>query len=184
MNRAIINQPLTYYTLRSCSPFCLSSSHGSTLRMWWSVAWMDVCFNCLNCSEELEETYQYCSRCGATVDIEEVLIRHYFQRGFDHSVILLFLEKYHATEMSVRTSHNRLREYGLRRRNANSYDAEIYQAIQQQLDRPGCMRGYRARWHTLRLDYGIQAPRRNFTTSWPLKNSLAKCSCTKEKVVN
>ena len=36
-------------------------------------------FNCLNCSEELEETYQYCSRCGATVDIEEVLIRHYFQ---------------------------------------------------------------------------------------------------------
>ena len=99
-------------------------------------------FNCLNCSEELEETYQYCSRCGATVDIEEVLIRHYFQRGFDHSVILLFLEKYHATEMSVPTSHNRLREYGLRRRNANSYDAEIYQAIQQELDRPDCMRGY------------------------------------------
>ena len=99
------------------------------------------------------------------MDIEEVLIRHYFQRGFDHSVILLFLEKYHATEMSVPTSHNRLREYGLRRRNANSYDAEIYQAIQQELDRPDCMRGYRARWHTLRLDYGIKAPRRNFTTS-------------------
>ena len=99
------------------------------------------------------------------MDIEEVLIRHYFQRGFDHSVILLFLEKHHATEMSVRTSHNRLREYGLRRRNANSYDAEIYQAIQQELDRPDCMRGYRARWHTLRLDYGIKAPRRNFTTS-------------------
>ena len=79
------------------------------------------------------------------MDIEEVLISHYFQRGFDHSVILLFLEKYHATEMSVRTSHNRLREYGLGRRNANSYDAEIYQAIQQELDRPGCMRGYRAR---------------------------------------
>ena len=50
------------------------------------------------------------------MDIEEVLIRHYFQRGFDHSVILLFLEKYHATEMSVRTSNNRLREYGLRRK--------------------------------------------------------------------
>ena len=99
------------------------------------------------------------------MDIEEVLIRHYFQRGFDHSVILLFLEKYHATEMPVPTSHNRLREYGLRRRNANSYDAEIYQAIQQELDRPDCMRGYRARWHTLRLDYGIKAPRRNFTIS-------------------
>ena len=117
-------------------------------------------FKCLNCSEELEETYQYCSSCGAAADKEEVLIRYYFQRGFDYSVILLFLEKYHATEMSMRTLHNRLREYGLRRRNANSDDAEIYQAIQQELDGPGCMRGYRAMWHTLRLDYGIQAPRR------------------------
>ena len=51
-------------------------------------------FKCLNCSEELEETYQYCSRCGAAVNKEEVLIRYYFQRGFDYSVILLFLEKY------------------------------------------------------------------------------------------
>ena len=39
---------------------------------------------------------------------EEVVIRYYFQRGFDYSDILLFLEKYHATEMSMRTLHNRL----------------------------------------------------------------------------
>ena len=82
---------------------------------------------------------------------EEVLIRYYFQRGFDYSVILLFLEKYYATGMSVRTLYNRLREYGLRRRNANSDDAEIYHAIRQELDRPGCMRGYRGMWYTLRL---------------------------------
>ena len=62
--------------------------------------------------------------------------------------------------MSMRALHNRLREYGLRRRNANSNDAEIYQAIQQEFDGPGCMRGYQAIWHTLHLDYGIQAPRR------------------------
>ena len=76
------------------------------------------------------------------MDKEEVLIRYYFQRGFDYSVILLLLEKYHATEMSMRTLHNRsrLREYRLRRRNANRDDAEIYQAIQQELDGPGCMR--------------------------------------------
>ena len=43
--------------------------------------------------------------------------------------------------MSLRTLHNRLRDYGLRRRNANSDDAEIYQAIQQELDGPGYMRG-------------------------------------------
>ena len=74
------------------------------------------------------------------MDKEEVLIRYYFQRGFDYSVILLFLEKYHATEMSMRTLHNRLREYGLRRRNANSDDAEIYQAIQLTISSCGSVR--------------------------------------------
>ena len=122
---------------------------------------MDVfVIKCLNCSEELEETYKFCSRCGVAVDKEEVLIRYYFQRGFPYSVILLFLKKYHALEMSLRTFHNRLREYGLRRRNTESEDVEILQAIQQELDGPGCMRGYRAMWHTLHLDYGMQAPRR------------------------
>ena len=75
---------------------------------------MDVfVIKCLNCSEELEETYKFCSRGGVAVDKEEVLIRYYFQRGFPYSVILLFLKKYHALEMSLRTFHNRLREYGL-----------------------------------------------------------------------
>ena len=97
---------------------------------------------CLFCSEELEETYRFCARCGAAVDKEEVLIR-YFQRGFDYSAILLFLKKYHTLEISMRTLHNRLREYGLRRRNTNSDDGEIYQAIEQELDGPGCMRGYK-----------------------------------------
>ena len=99
-------------------------------------------FECLNGSEEVEETYHYYSRCVAAMDKEEVLIRCYFQRGFDYSVILLFIENYHATEMFMRTLHNRLHEYGLRRRNANSDNAEIYQAVQQELDGPGCMRGY------------------------------------------
>ena len=60
----------------------------------------------------------------------------------------------------MRTLYNRLGEYGLRRRNTNSDDGEIYQAIEQELDGPGGMRGYRAMWHTLHMDYGIQAPRR------------------------
>ena len=68
------------------------------LRMCRSVVRMDAFFKCLNCSEEHEVTYQYCSRCGAAVDKEEVLIRYYFQRGFDYSVILLCFEKYDATE--------------------------------------------------------------------------------------
>ena len=74
---------------------------------------------CLNCSEELEETHKFCSRCGAArIDKEEVLIHYYFHRGFPgfpYSVILLFLKKYHAMEMSMRTLHNRLYEDGLQR---------------------------------------------------------------------
>ena len=84
-------------------------------------------------------------------DKEEVLIRYYFQRGFDYSACNRNVYAY---------LHNRHREYRLRRRNANSDYAEIYLAIQQELDGPDCIRGYRAMWHTLRLDYGIQAPRR------------------------
>ena len=45
------------------------------------VRYMDVSYKCLDCSEEPEETYKFCSRCGAAVDKEEVLIRYYFQRG-------------------------------------------------------------------------------------------------------
>ena len=114
---------------------------------------------CLHCSEDLEETFSFCSRCGAAVDMEEILIRYYFQRGFVYSSILLFLKKYHNVEMSMRTLHNRLQSYGLRRRGGNTDDRQIYQAINEELDGPGCMRGYRAMWHCLHLDYGIQVPR-------------------------
>ena len=43
------------------------------------------------------ETHQYYSRCREAVNKEKVLIRYCFQRGFYYSVILFFLEQYHAT---------------------------------------------------------------------------------------
>ena len=113
---------------------------------------------CLRCSEELEMIYSFCPRCGSDVNKEEVLIR-YFHRGFSRLSILSFLKKYHEIEMSMRTLRNRLRDYGLKRRGINTNDREIYQAVRDELDGPGCMRGYRAMWHCLRLDYGIQTPR-------------------------
>ena len=62
----------------------------------------------------------FCPRWGAVVDKEEVLIRHYLERGFCYSVVLQLMKKYHAIEMSMQTLHNRLREYGLRRRDTNT----------------------------------------------------------------
>ena len=42
--------------------------------------------------------------------------------------------------MSMPTLHNRLRQCGLRRKNAKTDDDEIFQAIHQDLNGPGCMR--------------------------------------------
>ena len=75
--------------------------------------------------------------------------------------IISFLNNHHGIELSIRTLQNRLSEYGLRRKGTNTPDAVIYEAIEQELDGPGCMRGYRAMWHCLRLQYGIQTSRNN-----------------------
>ena len=65
----IISQPLTRYALNLIPLFVFAGCGSEEL---WSSAEivrnMDVFFiKCLNCSEELEETYQFCSRCGAAV---------------------------------------------------------------------------------------------------------------------
>ena len=90
---------------------------------------MDGFLKCLYCSEDLENTFLFCSKCGAVVDKEEALIRYYFERGFHCSVILQFLKKNHAVEMSMRTLHNNLGEYRLRRRDTNTDDRDVRQAI-------------------------------------------------------
>ena len=50
-----------------------------------------------------------------------------------------------------------LNEYGLRRKNSQEIDDdEISTVIGQELGGSGCVSGYRAMWHTLRLKYGIK----------------------------
>ena len=123
---------------------------------------MDGVIQCLQCSQKLELTVmKFCPECGSTVDKEELLIRYYFHCGFNYLSIISFLNNYHDIELSFRTLQSRLSEYGLRRRGTNTPDAVISQAIEQELDGPGCMRGYRAMWHCLRLEYGIQTSRSN-----------------------
>ena len=60
--------------------------------------------------------------------------------------------------MSIRTLKNHLNEYDLKHRNV-VYDEELVrQPIEEILNGPGCMGGYRSVWHMLKLE-GMQVPR-------------------------
>ena len=121
--------------------------------------------NCSNCAFLLKLTYNYCPQCGTEVlkDIEDAnynersVITEYFNKGYEYSTIVQLLEKEHDVTMSIRTLKSRLHEYGLKRRNI-VYDEEfIRQRINDILDGPGCVAGYRSVWHTLKLE-GLQFP--------------------------
>ena len=51
------------------------------------------------CSDELETTFVFYSRCEAAVDKEVALMRYYFECEIYYSVILQFFNKYHAIEI-------------------------------------------------------------------------------------
>ena len=119
---------------------------------------------CTSCGAPVQISFAFCSRCGWNLrnisgkDIDESL-GYYFQKGFSYKKILLFLSKYHNTELSLRTLQQRLHDMELRRRNV-SYDIqEIHGEIIKNLNGPRCSAGYRSHWHTLRLK-GTQVPRR------------------------
>ena len=94
---------------------------------------------------------------------EQEAIESYFLGGYEYETILCFLSKYHgieAIDYSMSTLKRRLREYGLKRKSAVDVDDnDIAEAIQQELQGPSCVSGYRSRWHTLRLKYEFGAPR-------------------------
>lgn len=89
---------------------------------------------------------------------EKELICKYFKRGFKYEEIRMLLEKHHAIRMSIETLKRRLKDYGLKRRNAD-FDVEVVrQKIRILLDGPDCMGGYRHVWHTLQME-GVNVPR-------------------------
>lgn len=91
---------------------------------------------------------------------EEAIITYYFNRGFEYNEILLFLVKYHNHHISYSTLLRRLRQYGLSRQKQPSEDIlkEVRKRIQEIIDGPGSMGGYRTVWHTLELE-GVRVPR-------------------------
>lgn len=121
---------------------------------------------CSHCGFLLKFSYKYCPQCGVEdggndggQDYgERAVITTYFRKGHDYSRIVELLEKEHNVTMSIRTLKNRLSTYNLKRRNA-VYDQEhVRQRVEEILNGPGCMGGYRSVWHTLKLE-GMQVPR-------------------------
>ena len=92
------------------------------------------------------------------MDREEVIITHYFEKGFEYTKIVTFLGKFHGVQMSIRTPKERLKSYGLCSRSVNADEVLVRRRMRQLLDGPSCMSGYRAMWHTLRLE-GMFVPR-------------------------
>jgi len=56
---------------------------------------------------------------GVEDNTEEVLIKHYFYRGYQYKDILDLLATYHNIEISERTLQRRIRMYGLSREDPN-----------------------------------------------------------------
>ena len=87
------------------------------------------------------------------------VIERYFHRGYENKVILDFLNRHHGITISISTLKRRLRDYGLRRRGVNVEEDQLENVIRQEMSGPGELRGYRAIWHSLRLNHQIHVPR-------------------------
>ena len=113
---------------------------------------------CERCGGSIEQDFLFCPQCGTELDREEVIIRHYFEKGFEYTKIVTFLGKFHGVQMSIRTPKERLKSYGLCRRSVNADEVLVRRRMRELLDGPSCRSGYRTMWHTLRLE-GIFVPR-------------------------
>ena len=113
---------------------------------------------CETCQENVTLDAKFCFRCGEELPTEVLQLKYYSSQGYEYNVILEFLSRFHGVTMSLRTLKNRLKLLGLKRRTTNFDEGQIRRRIQQEIDGPGCMAGYRSMWHTLRCE-GYMVPR-------------------------
>ena len=77
-------------------------------------------------------------------------------------VILEFLYRFHGVSMCLRSLNNCLKGLGLGRK-STQYEDQVQAKIQQEIDGPGCMSGYRSMWHMLRSE-GFMVPTSNIAS--------------------
>ena len=129
-----------------------------------AVANSTTSLKCEVCTATLSLYNKFCATCGVELDEETLALKHYFNEGYEYEVILCFLLKYYGIEMSLRTLKERFKSLGLRRRNLmDSNNQDVRARIQEELDGPGCLLGYRSMWYTLRRE-GYQVSRQAVAT--------------------
>ena len=133
--------------------------------------WTGLLLSCLlSYFAEVLKEYLYCSLCGTKLGIavpsfrlllssenvtEREAIEAYFNSGFSYNAFFCFLEKYHDTLMSLSRLKRRLSRYNLKRNKTEADLTDVERLIQNELDGPGSITGYRGMWHTLRVKYGL-----------------------------
>ena len=134
--------------------FCYSGGKGTVKChgfrwLWVTVIQERVPYSMLCASYGAIEQilFAFCPSCGSSnlrnihgKDMDE-LLRYYFQKEFSYKNMLLFLSKYHDTEMCMRTLQQRLHEMGLKRRNVLYNIQEVRREIINNLNGPGCSGG-------------------------------------------
>ena len=81
----------------------------------------------------------------------EKIITKYFKKGYRYKEILEFLEEHHSIKISLRTLKNKLKSYGLRKRNlySNEHVSDVINRVSDELQGSGSLYGYRAMWRKL-----------------------------------
>ena len=133
----------------------------------------NFCGYCSQCGTEIEREFIFYPQCGVNIErhlsrivplgnhslSEREIIESYFYSGFEYESILQFLSKFHGIKMSMSTLKRRLTIFGLQRKNQEVNMNEVTEIMRRELSQSGCLFGYRAMWHTLRIKYGILVPR-------------------------
>ena len=120
---------------------------------------------CSQCGCDVAEEAVFWQRCGTKrrrygalsyqvgipqFHCEKDSIVYYFNQNFRYKAICMFLKTYHSIDMSIRT---------LKKHDFSTSEAVIRQVIEQEIEGPFSLKGYRTMWNTLRTRYGIRTQR-------------------------
>ena len=97
---------------------------------------------CHNCGCQLVINVNFCSGCGCrqinydffkSSDSEEDLIRKYFMYSYNYQTTCLFLEKFHETEINLRTLKRCLAQYVLKKASTDISDETLCSIIEREV---------------------------------------------------